>query len=270
MYIKGKPVLDNGYNTITAMNGVYSQALMDNDILKMTKGQKVKEEQDLERAYLLTYGKVKLTWGDESQVVERSNCFDESPWVLHVPANVVVEIEALAEDNEICISRTTNEKTFASKLYTPDECRSEMRGEGTMNETSTRIVRTVFDNSNAPDANLVVGEVIGFPGRWSSYPPHHHPQPELYYYKLCPQHGYGHGEDGDNVYKLYENDAVLIEAGDVHCQAAAPGYALWYLWVIRHLDNDRYVTPTFVDKHNWVTNPEAKFWPDQTYDQLNK
>ena len=34
-----------------------------------------------------------------------------------------------------------------------------------MRETSTRIVRALFDKTNAPYANLVVGEVIGFPGK---------------------------------------------------------------------------------------------------------
>ena len=48
-----------------------------------------------------------------------------------------------------------------------------------MREASTRIVRTIFDLSNATDAKLVLGEVISYPGKWSSYPPHHHPQPEV-------------------------------------------------------------------------------------------
>lgn len=267
MYIKGKPVLDYGYNVITAMDGVHAEALMDNDILKLRAGERVTESQNLERAYLLTYGKIELRWDDSTQIIERPNCFDYSPWVLHVDKTVQVEIVALSDDCEICISRTDNETTFPAKLYTPEECRSEMRGEGTMNETSTRIVRTVFDRSNAPYANLVIGEVIGFPGRWSSYPPHHHPQPEVYYYKLCPPYGYAHGECGDDVYKLYENDAVLIQEGEVHSQAAAPGYALWYLWVIRHLDNNPYITPTFVEEHKWVQDKEAKFWPEKTYDK---
>jgi 5-deoxy-D-glucuronate isomerase len=41
--------------------------------------------------------------------------------------------------------------------------------------SEARIVRMVFDNSNAPKAMLVLGEVVAAPGRWSSYPPHRHP-----------------------------------------------------------------------------------------------
>jgi len=40
----------------------------------------------------------------------------------------------------------------------------------------------------------------------------------------------------------------------------APGYAMWYLWVIRHLDGNRYVTPYFVDEHRWVMDKDAEFW----------
>lgn len=267
MYIKGKPVLNKGYNVLTEMGGLRAEALMDNAILKLPAGEREVEEQALERAYLLTYGEIRLSWDGESRVIARENCFDFKPWVLHVPAGVRVELEGLAADSEICVSRTDNSRRFPAKLYAPEDCREERRGAGTMNECSTRLVRTVFDKSNAPEANLVVGEVVGFPGRWSSYPPHHHPQPELYYYKLCPPYGYAHGECGEEVFKLYENDAILIGEGEVHAQAAAPGYALWYLWVIRHLDGNPYITPIFVDEHKWVMDPGAELWPEKAYGQ---
>ena len=118
-----------------------------------------------------------------------------------------------------------------------------VRGAGTMHETSTRIVRTIFDYTNAPYANLVLGEVIGFPGKWSSYPPHHHPQPEIYYYKNNPENGFGYAEVGETVYKVHNGDTVCIPAGMTHPQCTPPGYALWYLWAIRHLDGCPYAQP---------------------------
>jgi 5-deoxy-glucuronate isomerase len=93
---------------------------------------------------------------------------------------------------------------FEPHLFEPKETADEYRGAGTMQETSTRIVRTTFDYSNAPYSNLVIGEVIGFPGKWSSYPPHHHPQPEIYYYKTNPKGGHAFAEVGDDVMKLSE------------------------------------------------------------------
>lgn len=121
-------------------------------------------------AYLLISGKMTFEWENESVCVDRPNCFDYDPWVLHVANGVKVTFKAHG-DVEIVIQRTINERTFPSKLYTPEECRSENRGAGTMREASTRIVRTVFDYSNAPYSNMVLGEVIGYPGKWSSYPP---------------------------------------------------------------------------------------------------
>ena len=36
------------------------------------------------------------------------------------------------------------------------------------------------------------------------------------------------------------NSTVLITKKETHPQTTAPGYAMWYLWVIRHLENDPY------------------------------
>jgi 5-deoxy-glucuronate isomerase len=60
---------------------------------------------------------------------------------------------------------------------------------------------------------------------------------------------------------LRQNDTILIHDGEVHPQVAAPGYAMYYLWVIRHLEGNRYGTPTFVPEHRWVMDPQAKIWP---------
>ncbi|MFT5875577.1 MAG: 5-deoxy-glucuronate isomerase, partial [Clostridium sp.] len=125
--------------------------------------------------------------------------------------------------------------------------------------------RTVFDKSNSPDSNLVVGEVIDHPGKWSSYPPHYHPQPEIYFYKFNPENGYGFSELGEDAVKLRQNDTVKILDNATHPQITAPGYAMYYLWVIRHLDGNPYITPTFVPEHLWVTEPDAKIWPDRAY-----
>jgi 5-deoxy-glucuronate isomerase len=35
---------------------------------------------------------------------------------------------------------------------------------------------------------------------------------------------------------------------------------MWYIWVIRHLDGNRYVQPTFVSEHAWVQAKDANIW----------
>jgi len=70
---------------------------------------------------------------------------------------VAVTVTGREGGAEIAVAAADNERAFEPRLYTPRDCRSEERGKGTMRETSTRIVRTVIDDSNAPRANLVVG-----------------------------------------------------------------------------------------------------------------
>lgn len=261
-HIRGPRNYDYGYRELTTINDSERGALMDFGILKLGPGETFVESRPLERAYLLISGKVIFDWENQRVSVERPNCFDFSPWTLRVPKDAKVGITA-ASDSEIAIQRTENERIFPSRLYSPEECASENRGAGTMREASTRIVRTIFDYSSAPDSNMVLGEVIGFPGKWSSYPPHSHPQPEIYFYKFLPENGYGFAELGEDVVKTHNNSTVFITKNETHPQTTAPGYAMWYLWVIRHLDGNPYIKPDFVPEHLWVTesDKQADVWP---------
>jgi 5-deoxy-glucuronate isomerase len=106
----------------------------------------------------------------------------------------------------------------------------------------------------------VLGEVITFQGGWSSYPPHHHPQPEIYHYRFTEPQGYGHAELGETVLKVRNYDTVKILDLNDHSQCAAPGYGMYYAWVIRHLPNDRYSVPEFTPEHKWIMQSDAQYW----------
>lgn len=261
-HIRGPEAYPYGYTSIATIDNKEQNSLMDFGILRLKSGESFTEDLPLERAYLLINGKLTFEWNGKSVCVDRPNCFDYSPWVLHVPKDVKVTFVA-GSDAELAVQRTVNDIIFSSKLYTPEECASENRGAGTMREASTRIVRTVFDQSNAPYSNLILGEVIGFPGKWSSYPPHWHEQPEIYFYRFLPENGYGFAELSQDVVKTHNNSTVFITEGETHPQTTAPGYAMWYLWVIRNLDGNPYITPTFVPEHLWVTDSskQADIWP---------
>lgn len=251
-----------GYNPITTIDEKEDNTRMDFGILKLSKGQTETDfEDDKEILFLLIQGEVTFEWEGNRETVKRASCFDEDPFVLHVPRKVKVTIKGESEDAEISVSKTDNDRDFQAKLYTQEECRSEHRGAGTMNEASTRIVRTVLDYSNGKHSNLVIGEVIDYPGKWSSYPPHHHPQPEIYFYKFNPENGYGFCELGDEVVKVKQNSTTKIINDATHPQTTAPGYAMYYIWVIRHIDGNPYITPIFVPEHLWVTKPDAEMWP---------
>jgi 5-deoxy-glucuronate isomerase len=262
MIIRQGPGFQKGYNEITVAGRMHPEMLMDFGILRQEKGDIFRDNSRFEKSYLLLSGEVKIIWGNKSRVIKRENCFDENPWCLHVSKDTAVEIEGHCE-SEVAIVRTENETIFEPKLYEPSECSVEERGKGTMKETSTRLVKTIFDNSNAPYSNLVLGEVIGFPGKWSSYPPHHHPQPEIYFYKFFPENGFGFSELGEDAFKLRQNDTNLITEGLTHSQTTSPGHAIYYLWVIRHLDGVRYITPIFLDEYKWLMDKDAIIWPDK-------
>ena len=104
--------------------------------------------------------------------------------------------------------------------------------------------------------------MITFPGKWSSYPPHHHPQPEIYHYRFTEPQGFGFGQSGDqqghpNVVTITQNDTLKILNDLVHAQVAAPGYGMYYIWVIRHLDDDPYTVPEFNAEHAWTKDKTA-------------
>ena len=263
--IKARGAHPFGLTWLARMDGAHSDMLMDFGVYRMKKGDVYEEAADLEKAVLLVYGEVSFAWGDQCHTEKRENCFDVPPTALHADRCTGLKVTCLSEEAELNILRTDNPCAFGSRLYLPADTPDEFRGAGLMRETSTRIVRTIFDYSNAPKANLVLGEVIGFPGKWSSYPPHHHPQPEIYYYKTNPENGFGYGELGDEVVKVQNNDTVFIEPGLTHPHCTAPGYALWYLWAIRHLPDQPYKNPecpVFLPEHLWVMAPDSRYWGD--------
>lgn len=234
-------------------------------ILRLDIGDKHEITADLEKAVLLMQGKVELFWQSESkscsetEVIERKSIWEQDPSCLHVPKDCRVVISAISDHAELAIITTKNDAIFSYNLYLPRDCRSEHRGAGTMREASTRIVRTIFDDTNAPEANLVLGEDINFPGKWSSYPPHSHPQPEFYHYRFLPRQGFGFSMLGDDAVQTHNGDTVLI-FDESHAQTAAPGYAMYYIWAICHLEGNRYGpstdTPVFDPQHLWVTKEE--------------
>ena len=106
-------------------------------------------------------------------------------------------------------------------------------------------------------ANMVLGEVLNLPGKWSSYPPHHHPQPEVYFYRFDYPDGFGAGFANGEIFKTGHNGCAVINHG-FHSQTAAPGYAMCYAWGIRHLDGDPWDKTRIDDpEHAWLWKADA-------------
>jgi 5-deoxy-glucuronate isomerase len=250
------------------MDGLHSEMRMDFGILKLGADETYLNDDQKERAFLLMTGEVRFRWtgpeGQESVEVKRTNLLDQEPTALHVPAGVEVTLTSLGRESEIAVQKVRNMKAFAPRLWRPGDYRSDRFGEGTLQDTSTRTVRTIFDAATAPDSEMVLGEVINHPGKWSSYPPHDHAQPEVYHYRFFPEHGWGHAEQEDDVFKVKNGDSYAIPPGVTHSQCAAPGYTMYYIWMIPHLPDDRFGPDSriFRKEHAWVMDGDAPIWPD--------
>ncbi|MCG8569758.1 MAG: 5-deoxy-glucuronate isomerase [Spirochaetes bacterium] len=258
--IRNKSGFRAGFNEIVTQKGSYNEYLMDFAMLKLEQDQFYENQLGQERAFLLIYGKVQFEWNEQNQEVNRPNFYDYDPYCLHTPAGVKVKITGLSADAEIAVHQTENEKTFAARLLTPDDIRIEIRGKGTMQGTGERLVRTIIDHGMNPQANLMLGEDMHYPGRWAGFPSHYHPQPEIYYYKFYPQQGFGLMKLGNEGVLMEQNDTVLIPPNQDHPQVAAPGYGMYFLWVIRHLEGNPYLQPIFVDEHLWTEQTDADIW----------
>jgi 5-deoxy-glucuronate isomerase len=230
------------------------------DVLKLEQGANLSITTEHETAWLLMEGKVSGSADGQSFEFERKSLFDEAPSCLHVSAGTEVEMQIEA-DTEFTVYYCDNSRAFDAQIFHPADVANEPRGKGQVGDRCLRYVRTIFDGDNtSPNSELVLGEVITFQGGWSSYPPHHHPQPEIYHYRFTEPQGYGHGELGETVLKVRQFDTVKIMNLADHAQCAAPGYGMYYSWVIRHLPDQPYTVPEFTEEHSWIMHKDADYW----------
>ena len=246
-----------GRTTVTEIGESTNDTGMHFSILKLKAGEEISFDDNLETACLLMDGETTFLYDDNDQYAERSSLFDEDPFALHFSAESTARIKA-ESDCEFAILQTENPTPFDTCFFDANNMlESEHRGKGALDDTAYRIVRTIFDIRNRPDAKLVLGEVISFPGRWSSYPPHHHAQPEIYHYRFTEPQGLGFAQLGKDAYQIRQNDTLKILNEKDHAQTAAPGYGMYYIWVIRHLENNPYTVPTFTQDHDWIMSKEG-------------
>lgn len=229
-------------------------------VWKLSAAESAQFTADGEIAWLLMNGDAQITLAGQSYAVARTSLFDQAAACVHAPAGAEINVQCKT-DTEFTCYQVANERQFPARFISADEVECENRGKDQVGGACFRIVRTIF-GVGQPDGNaeLVLGEVVNLPGRWSSYPPHHHAQPEIYHYRFDHPQGYGHAELGDDVLKVRHNDSVKITDLNDHSQCAAPGYSMYYSWVIRHLPDAPYVAPQFTREHQWVMRPDAECW----------
>ena len=242
-----------GEKIVCTQDTVHPEMLQDIRVYRMKKGQELTfGREDGETAILLTEGTVTFAWNGNTAIGSRKNVFDQPPYCLHICKGMTAKITAEEDDSEILVQSTDNDREFEAHFYTAEECKIELMGAEQWEGTAKREVLTIFDYQNAPYSNMVIGEVITKAGRWSSYVPHSHPQSEVYYYKFDHPQGFGAAFTGDQAFKITDGTALCIPGGLTHPQAAAPGYNMYYCWMIRHLDGNPWTSRDVDPVHAWL------------------
>lgn len=204
-----------------------------------------------EMAVLLVLGDVTFLWNGSEETGHRDSFIEQGPYCLHTPRGISVTVKANA-DSEVLVQSTENGREFAPVFYRPEDCRDDIFGLDVFDNKMKRTVRTVFDYKNAPYSNMVNGEVINHQGGWSSYTPHHHPQPEVYYYRYERSEGFGACFLGDDVYKIKDGSCACIPGGVTHPQVTAPAFPMYYCWMIRHLDGNPWTDRIVDPRYTWI------------------
>ena len=264
MYIKNSASASGLQPYLHIEEGKGREVGMDVALLVLERGEEYTEcEAHKEAAFLLLCGGAVFCADDAEWPVHRDSEFTQEASCLHACAGTRVVIRA-RERCEIYVQRVVNEARFEAKCYLPEDVRVQRAGVTELQGAMRRNIKTIFDFENAPYSNMVLGEVLNFPGRWSSYPPHFHPQPEVYFYRFDKPQGFGAGFANGELHQTGHNGLLVIESG-FHSQVAAPGYGLCYVWGIRHLPGDPW-KKTRIDEpeHLWMTQEGAQFLSDET------
>ncbi len=244
----------DGTQVLTTAGGDYRDALMDTAVCRLEAGEtRTFLFPGEECAFLLIEGGVTFSWSGETVRGDRDSCFDNGAQVcaLHVPRDVPVTLSA-HRTAEVFLARTENSEEFSPRFYSAQDIANVTSCAEICGGVCRRQVTTVFDGDTAPRSNLVLGETYPLPGKWCGYPPHSHPQPEVYYYRVDRPEGFGFCCVGDNVYKIKDRSFSLLAHGAMHPQVAAPGYQMYIIWAIRHLPGDPWRRGANLPEYQWL------------------
>jgi len=188
---------------------------------------------------------------------ERADVFDGRPAAVYLPPGSRCRVTARG-DVTVAVCSATADRGGEATPISPDAV-------GVRRVGRDAFERTVYDilvPGSSEAERLIVGETINGPGRWSGYPPHKHDEhdlpeeselEEVYYFRVHPAQGFGlqriYGDGFDTAYAVRDGDVATISGG-YHSVAAAPGYDLYYLWMLA--GQHRVVHMREDPQHRWV------------------
>lgn len=254
---------ENGEKKLAEIGKLNADMLMDISVFNLKSGQKKTFFQpDKEIAVLLIDGEINIKADVFCERAVRRGLFNDLPTTVHVCRGTEIEITAYV-DSRIMYQATENGADFPAKIYRKEDVIQTVSCEGLWENTAVRDVNTIFDKDNAPYSNMVIGEVLARQGRWWSYVPHSHPQPEVYYYEFERPEGFGACFIGETAHTIKDGSCGCFKGGNTHVQVTAPGFPMYNIWMIRHLDGDPWLKTRNVDpRYTWLES-ECKFVPKE-------
>jgi 5-deoxy-glucuronate isomerase len=177
--------------------------------------------------------------GDKfANLAGRPNPFQGKPTAVYLPPGVHYAVEG--QECEIAVTQAKASQGGEPYLISPDSLSAQHVGRDNWQRTVTMIA-----NADFMAEKLILGETVNPPGNWSGVPTHKHdthlPQvesyhEELYYFRVDRPGGWGIERIYDkadlNQILLLQDRVVTIKPRGYHTIAAAPGFTLYYAFVL--------------------------------------
>lgn len=259
--------LEDGYNSILPSENCTTR-MVEFAILNLQHGQTYqlhlgkRECVGILLSGLATIKALGISW---EEIGGRKDVFSQPPTGFYLPRDTKPKLEALT-DLSVAIAFAPSESKNDPVLIQPAEVQETKVGVHNWRS----IVRTVFGNHYDAD-HLLAGETLCPPGNWSSSPPYKHDTTnppdessleEVRLFRFHPSTGfalqriYNDDRSRDTAYVIQNDDVIYIAEG-YHPVVTAPGYSLYYLWVLAGKDRHLYshIDPT----HQWLKWSEDIF-----------
>ena len=229
-------------------------------LVKLSAGERETLRDDAEMCAVVLAGAVDVSIDGRKlgTAMRAGDVFESAADAAYVPPSRALDLVS-RRDALVAVAAAPLADRPAGRARLIGSTEQSVRTAGTGNWS--RSIRTIL----GPDddaGRLLVGETINPPGNWSSYPPHKHDRhappdevalEELYYYRFKPETGFGvqliYNDRDESARIVRDGDVVAIPSG-YHPVVAAPGYSLYYLWVMA--GEGRMLAPYFDPTHAWV------------------
>ncbi len=220
--------------------------------------------EEYEAAFVLLNGRLTVSGSeiDRPVFLERKSVFAQAASALYIAPGDAITVKAESA-SEIAVAKAPS--TTGGQLRTQVVLPADLPRREVGKDNWHRTVYDIIPGDFAAD-KLIIGETFNPPGNWSSSPPHKHDRhdprresklEEVYFYRFDPRQGFAlqrvYTADGelDACYAVEQNDVVVLPRG-YHPVVAAPGYRLYYLWVLA--GQSRETVWSEDPAHSWIHN----------------